>query len=134
MSNKSKKIRNARIIATDIFMFVAVIAIVFLMMLIAMGFKFNDDGDLEQSGLLQVSSHPSSAKVTIDGNELLMPTEISKLLSIGEHDLKVTKTGYDTWNSTVSIESGLLTEISWVRLFPLDPKLSDVDTFDTAPS
>lgn len=134
MSNKSKKIRNARIIATDIFMFIAVIAIVFLMMLIAMGFKFNDDGDLEQSGLLQVSSHPSSAKVTIDGNELLMPTEISKLLSIGEHDLKVTKTGYDTWNSTVSIESGLLTEISWVRLFPLDPKLSDVDTFDTAPS
>lgn len=134
MSNKSKKIRNARIIATDIFMFIAVIAIVFLMMLIAMGFKFNDDGDLEQSGLLQVSSHPSSAKVTIDGDELLMPTEISKLLNIGEHDLKITKTGYDTWNSKVKIESGLLTEISWVRLFPLDPKLADVDTFSAEPS
>ena len=134
MSNKSKKIRNARIIATDIFMFVAVIAIVFLMMLVAMGFKFNDEGNLEQSGLLQLTSIPGSAKVTIDGNELLMPTKINKLLSIGEHDVKVTKTGYDTWNSTIKIDSGLLTEINWVRLFPLNPKTSDVDTFATAPT
>ena len=134
MSNKSKKIRNARIIATDIFMFIAVIAIVFLMMLIAMGFKFNDDGNLEQSGLLQISSYPGSAKVNIDGNDLLMPTEISKLLSVGQHDVKVTKTGYDTWNAKVNIESGLLTEINWVRLFPLNPKISQVDTFDVAPN
>jgi len=133
MANKSKKIRNARIIATDIFMFIAVIAIVFLMMLIAMGYKFNEEGDLEQSGLLQLSSRPSSAKVTIDGDELLMPTSINKLLGVGEHNIKVTKTGYDTWNSKVNIESGLLTEIGWVRLFPLNPAISDVDTFETMP-
>ena len=134
MSNKSKKIRNARIIATDIFMFIAVIAIVFLMMLVAMGFKFNDEGNLEQSGLLQLTSIPGSAKVTIDGNELLMPTKINKLLSIGEHDVKVTKSGYDTWNAKVKIDSGLLTEINWVRLFPLNPEFADVDTFETAPT
>lgn len=134
MSNKSKKIRNARIIATDIFMFIAVVAIVFLMMLIAMGFKFNDEGNLEQSGLLQLSSRPSSAKVSIDGKELLMPTEISKLLSIGDHDVKVTKAGYDTWNATVKIDSGLLTNISWVRLFPLNPEYTDVDTFNKEPA
>ena len=82
MSTKSKKIRNARVIATDIFMLIAVLAIVFLMMLVAMGYKFTNDGGIEQSGLLEISSQPSSAKVTIDGNELFSPTEISKLLPV----------------------------------------------------
>lgn len=130
MSTKSKKIRNARVIATDIFMLIAVLAIVFLMMLVAMGYKFTDDGGIEQSGLLEISSQPSSAKVTIDGNELFSPTEISKLLSAGEHDIKLSKNGYDVWKSNVEIEAGLLTKITWARLFPLNPTITTVDTHD----
>ena len=61
MNTKTKKIRNARIIATDIFMLIAVIAIVFIMMLIAMGFSFTNNGRIEQSGLVEISSRPSSA-------------------------------------------------------------------------
>ena len=130
MSTKSKKIRNARVIATDIFMLIAVLAIVFLMMLIAMGYKFTDDGGIEQSGLLEISSQPSSAKVTIDGDELFSPTEISKLLSTGSHDVKLTKNGYDVWKSQVEIEAGLLTKITWARLFPINPTVTTVDTHD----
>lgn len=130
MNTKTKKIRNARIIATDIFMLIAVIAIVFIMMLIAMGFSFTDNGRIEQSGLVEISSRPSSAKVTIDGKELFSTTEVNKLLATGSHDIKITKTGYDTWNYTINIEAGLTTTIDWVRLFPLNPEIANVDTFD----
>lgn len=131
MNTKTKKIRNARIIATDIFMLIAVIAIVFIMMLIAMGFSFTDNGRIEQSGLVEISSRPSSAKVTIDSKELFSTTEVNKLLATGSHDIKITKTGYDTWNYTINIEAGLTTTIDWVRLFPLNPEIANVDTFDT---
>ena len=130
MNTRTKKIRNARIIATDIFMLIAVIAIVFIMILIAMCFSFTDNGRIEQSGLVEISSRPSSAKVTIDGKELFSTTEVNKLLTTGSHDIKITKTGYDTWNYTINIEAGLTTTIDWVRLFPLTPEISNVDTFD----
>lgn len=131
MNTKTKKIRNARIIATDIFMLIAVIAIVFIMMLIAMGFSFTNNGRIEQSGLVEISSRPSSAKVTIDGKELFSTTEVNKLLATGSHDIKITKTGYDTWNYSINIEAGLTTTIDWVRLFPLNPEIANVDTFDS---
>lgn len=130
MNTKTKKIRNARIIATDIFMLIAVIAIVFIMTLIAMGFSFTDNGRIEQSGLVEISSRPSSAKVAIDGKELFSTTEVNKLLATGSHDIKITKTNYDTWNYTINIEAGLTTTIDWVRLFPLNPEIANVDTFD----
>ena len=66
---RQKKIRNIRVIATNIFMSISVVAIVFVLMLIAMGFTFNENGGFEQSGLLQLASHPSGASVEIDGNQ-----------------------------------------------------------------
>ena len=129
---KTKKIQSTRIVMTNIFMALSVIAIVFILMLIAMGFKINEHGGLEQSGLLQISSHPSGATVEIDGETQFSRTEISKMLSSGEHNVKVTKTGYDTWETNVRVDAGLLTHISWVRLFPLNPVTEKMATYDQA--
>ena len=126
---KTKKIQNARIVATNIFMGLSVIAIVFVLMLVAMGFTFNESGNLEQSGLVQISSNPGSATVEIDGNTQFGRTQISKMLSADEHDIKVTKAGYDTWEKKLKVDAGLLTRIDWVRLFPLKPEKSDVTSF-----
>ena len=129
---KTKKIQSTRIVMTNIFMALSVIAIVFILMLIAMGFKINEHGGLEQSGLLQISSHPSGATVEIDGETQFSRTEISKMLSSGEHKVKVTKSGYDTWETNVRVDAGLLTHISWVRLFPLNPTTEKVATYNQA--
>ena len=126
---KTKKIQNARIVATNIFMGLSVIAIVFVLMLVAMGFTFNESGNLEQSGLVQISSNPGSATVEIDGDTQFGRTQISKMLSADEHDIKVTKAGYDTWEKKLKVDAGLLTRIEWVRLFPLKPEKSDVASF-----
>ena len=126
---KTKQIQNARIIATNIFMGLSVIAIVFVLMLIAMGFTFNESGNLEQSGLVQISSNPGGATVEIDGETQFGRTQISKMLSADEHTVKVTKAGYDTWEKNLSIDAGLLTRIEWVRLFPLKPEKTTITAF-----
>jgi len=126
---RAKKIRNARVIMTNIFMGLSVIAIVFVLMLLAMGFSFNENGSLEQSGLLQISSNPSGAVVEIDGKSQFSRTTINKMLSSGEHHIKITKSGYDTWEKDVRIDSGLLTNINWVRLFPISPATEKIASF-----
>ena len=126
---RQKKIRNIRVIATNIFMSVSVVAIVFVLMLIAMGFSFNENGGFEQSGLLQLASHPSGASVEIDGNSQFGHTEFSKMLSSSEHKVRVTKDGYDSWTSNVKIDAGLLTRVEWVRLFPNNPEINDASSY-----
>ncbi len=127
---KSKKIRNIRIIATNIFMCLSVIAIVFVLMLVAMGFTFNESGKLEQAGLIQLTSTPSDASITIDGESQFGKTEFSKMLSSGVHQISIAKPGFDTWRKDLKIDAGLLTRVEWIRLFPKKSKVSEAKQFN----
>lgn len=127
---KSKKIRNIRVIATNIFMCISVVVIVFILMLVAMGFSFNETGKFEQFGYVQLVSRPSDAAVSIDNKDQFGHTELSKLLSGGEHSVIVSKPGYDTWSQTLKVDAGLLTRVDWIRLFPSNPETSTVATID----
>jgi len=126
---RQKKLHSIRIIITNILMGVSVFAIVSILILLAMGFTLTKDGGLERSGLLQVRSRPSGATVQINGQAQFSRTEMSKMLSEGNHDIVVTKTGYSTWTSSINIEAGLLTRIDWVRLFPLQRTVEDVHEY-----
>ena len=127
---KSKKIRNIRVIATNLFMCFSVIVIVFVLMMIAMGFTFTENGRLEQAGLVQLVSHPSDASVTIDDEAQFGHTEFSKMLSGGTHQIVVSKPGYDSWSKGLKIDGGLLTRVEWIRLFPKKAKTDNVKTYD----
>ena len=127
---KSKKIRNARIIATNIFMTISVIVIVFVLIFAAQGYTINRSGEFEQSGLVQIRSNPSGATVRIDGETQFSHTEINKMLRATTHNIIISKDGYDTWRTDIDVESGLLTRIEWVRLFPLESKPEDTLKFD----
>jgi len=126
---KKKKIQNARVIATNIFMSISVVAIVFVLMLIAMGYRFTENGDLKQSGLIQINSSPKGATVEIDGESQFSHTDFSKMLSSGNHRIKISKSGYDTWEKDINVDAGLLTRIEWARLFPTNPATTTATTF-----
>ena len=127
---KHKKIQNARIIVTNIFMVVCVLVLVFILIFVAQGYTFNyRNGSIEQSGLIQIKSHPSGATVKIDGETQFSHTEINKMLSAGSHDFVVSKKGYDTWKTTADVDAGLLTRIEWVRLFPLKSETTDMHDY-----
>lgn len=99
-------------------MVIAVIAIVSVLALIVSGYWLNSDFTVERQGLLQVSSVPTGAKVIIDGkSSWLQQTNTSKVLSSGEHEVALSKEGYDTWSKTIDITEGLLYRLNYPRLF-----------------
>ena len=64
------------------------------------------------TGKLSVISSPSNASITIDGKDYGMtPRNINDLL-IGNHQLKLSKTGYNDLTQTVTVKENEMTEIS----------------------
>ncbi len=126
---KKKKMRNRRVMMTNVFMALSVFALVTILMLIAMGYSFDPDKGIQQSGLVEISSRPGLATVEIDGVTKFERTKISTMLSSGTHNFKVTKSGYDTWQRDFDVEPGLLTSIDWIRLFPVSPEIFEAKTY-----
>ena len=126
---RKKKLENARVIMTNIFMGISVIGIVFVLMLIAMGYNFNEKGGIEQSGLIQISSNPKGSSVEIDGEAQFSRTDFNKMLSSGKHTVKISKSGYDTWEKTIDVDPGLLTRVEWARLFPTKTEITSVANY-----
>ena len=126
---RKKKLENARVIMTNIFMGISVIGIVFVLMLIAMGYNFNEKGGIEQSGLIQISSNPKGSSVEIDGEAQFSRTDFNKMLSSGKHNVKISKPGYDTWEKTINVDPGLLTRVEWARLFPTNTEITSVANY-----
>lgn len=127
---KKKRLRNLRVMATNVFMALSVLALVTILMLIAMGYSFNIETGIHQSGLVEITSRPGAAIVEIDGVTKFERTKISTMLSAGKHDFKITKSGYDIWQHNLDVDPGLLTSIDWVRLFPVEPIIYEAKTYD----
>ncbi|MBR2588941.1 PEGA domain-containing protein [Candidatus Saccharibacteria bacterium] len=127
---RKKRIRTIKLIVTEIIMTIVVVAAVIVLTFVAMGYNVNKDGDLAQSGLLQVRSIPSGATVEIDDEVMLAHTNMSKMLSAGNHNLKLSKEGYDTWSKEITAESGWLLKIEYPRLFLKDRTMEKVREYD----
>ena len=100
-------------------MVIAVIATVSILALVVSGYWVNSDFKIERQGLLQIYSTPTGADVEIDNSPAswLQRTNTSKTLSAGEHSIKLTKEGYDSWSRTINITEGLLYRLHYPRLF-----------------
>ena len=110
--------QSRRVIISEILMVIAVIATVVVLALVVSGYWLNSDFKVERQGLLQISSVPTGATVEIDGEtSWLQRTNTSKVLAAGEHTVKLTKEGYDSWSKTVNVAEGLLYRIHYPRLF-----------------
>lgn len=109
---------STRVVLTNIFMSACVIIIVLILILIAQGYSLGEGGGIERSGLLELSTHPGSTDIKIDNKSQFFQGNFSKILSSGTHDVSVSKKSYDTWQGQVQIESGLVTSVDWIRLFP----------------
>lgn len=112
-----KKRHRIRVIIAETLMFISIILIVVVTTLLTMGFFVGDGGKLEQSGLVQIHSLPTGASVTIDGDTIFSRTNLSRTLSAGKHTIKLSKSGYDTWEKDIRMSSGLLFRLYYPRLF-----------------
>lgn len=123
-----------RVIISEAIMVLAVIATVAVLAFLVSGYWVNSDFKVERQGLLQISSIPTGADVEIDGNPggFFGRTNTSKVLSSGEHTIKLTKEGYDSWSRTIDISEGLLYRVHYPRLFLENRDRSSVFTATTA--
>ncbi|MBQ8156253.1 PEGA domain-containing protein [Candidatus Saccharibacteria bacterium] len=113
--------QSRRVIISEIIMLLAVIATVCVLVFLVSGYWLNSDFEVERQGLLQVSSFPTGASVTIDGeSSWLQRTNTSKVLTAGEHTIVLTKDEYDSWSKTINVKEGLLYGIHYPRLFLKD--------------
>lgn len=118
MDSEEKKRRQfVKVILAETLMAVSVIAIVVVTLLLVMGFSISQGGGIEQTGLMQVHSQPTGATVELDGNVLFSRTNTSRTMSAGEHHLKLSRDGYDTWEKDVTMYSGVLIRVYYPRLF-----------------
>lgn len=118
---RRRKIRQTvKVAIAELCMILAVVAIVAVALLLSMGFSVTSNGDIEQTGLTQIHSMPTGATVEIDGNKVFPRTNLSRTLTEGEHDLKISKDGYDSWSKKIKMRPGVLLRIYYPRLFLLN--------------
>ena len=98
---RQKRQHMIKVVIAEAGMVFAVVAIVAVAMLASMGFFVSSDGSIEQSGLAQIHSMPTGASVELDGSTLFSRTNLSRTISAGEHNIKMTRSGYDAWENTI---------------------------------
>lgn len=131
-SQKKQAIKQAAIYAV---MTLSVVTIVFVLILIVLGYRFNRaEGTIEQGGLVQLNSTPSGANLTVNGNRLGATTSTRMTLSPGEHTIAMSRTGYHTWQKTVTVERGSVLWLNYTRLIPTDLDVENVAQFPAVTS
>ncbi len=112
-------------------MTLSVVVIVALLMLIVLGYSFNErDGKLEQGGLLQFSTIPSGAKVTLNGLLLGSRTTTKTTVETGDHKVRYDLNGYRPWTKSIHISAGQIGWLNYARLIPTKITPEPVRTFE----
>ena len=132
-AEKKQRLQSLKVIISETFMVLAVIISVAVLALIVSGYWIGSGFKVERQGMLQISSMPTGADVSIDGDSSwLQRTNTSKVLPSGEHNIVLTKEGYDSWSKTINIQEGLLYRLHYPRLFLKDRTPKKLASFDGA--
>lgn len=125
-----KRKQTIKVVLAEISMVLAVVVIVVMATLSAMGFFVSGDGNIEQSGLAQIHSMPTGAVVELDGNVLFSRTNLSRTMPEGEHQLKISRDKYDSWENVIKMKPGILLRLYYPRLFLLNRVAETVRDFE----
>jgi hypothetical protein len=130
----SKRKELLRRIAVYSLMTFAVVGLVTLLVFMTLGYRYNQDEGLVQTGLVQFGSQPSGAQVTIDGRDFGARTPSKASLEAGSHAITMQRDGYRQWQKTVDVMGGAVLWLNYARLFPTEMKPANVVSFATVSS
>ena len=120
---KKEIARRTLIYATMTVSLVVLLGVLLFMML---GYRFDPTTNtVEQAGLVQYSSFPRGAMVSIDGTNL-DKTPAKNMVMPGQHQFAMKLTGYETWQKPITVRSDTVTQLDYARLVPTERKVSDV--------
>lgn len=100
-------------------MVVSFSAIGFLLVSRAMGYRYNFQiGRWQKTGMIIMTTDPRGSKLKLDGQSYVInqDTRIPNVLP-GKYRLQISKTGYQPWNESVTINPGFVAHIEPITLF-----------------
>lgn len=110
-------------------MILAILALVTILGFVILGYQFNrKDGKIEQGGLVQFASQPTSASIGIDGNVFGSRTNTKATLASGKHYITMDHDGYQQWSKAVSVQPGSILWLNYARLVPKDLPVEHVSS------
>ncbi len=117
--NNRRRKRAIKVFITEGFMVIAIICLVVLTTMVATGYnvKPSDDGLIERTGLVAIQSIPTGANIAIDADEIFGWTNLSRSMTQGEHEIVLSKEGYESWTKKINVTAGLYYRLSYPRLF-----------------
>ena len=117
----SKRAETVRLVLLYTFMTTIILVLVTVLVLVVANYRFNKaTGTLEQSSLLQLASTPSNAEVSVDGVSIGQRTSTKYSIDPGEHMIEIKKDQYIPWSKRISVASGSLVWLNYIRLVPHD--------------
>lgn len=115
----SRKVQLFKRFVTVIISATIVIAGVSILTAITLGYRFNrENGHIERGGILQLSSKPTGANITVNGQPHPTTTSAKIVSDPGDYALQLERDGYRTWQKTVPIQAGNITWVMYPRLIP----------------
>lgn len=126
MIDQKKKRRAVRLIIAQSIMTVSALCMVVFFVFWAMGYTINKSGKIEQNGLIHIITNPPGTTVFVDGKKGIVRTGTSKMLSPGNYEIVITKSGYKTWKNNIEVKPGVLTQLYYPRLIPENKKGEDI--------
>jgi hypothetical protein len=66
----------------------------------------------DESGSIKVTSSPSSAKVYLDSTYVGITPHTQQNVTLGSHEILISKTGYENWSERVIVKNGITTSVN----------------------
>lgn len=111
----------------------AIILMTTILVFVAYGFGFQN-GQVIQNGLVFVSSTPQSAQIYINNKLYKDQTNTRVVLPSGVYNFALKRTGYRTWQRSISVTGGLVESFVYPFLFPTSLTATTRQTYATTPS
>lgn len=111
-------------------MTLAVIAISTVCVLLVLGYRFDfASNQVERGALLQFSSFPSGATITLDNAQLSFTTPGKQDVKAIVHDVSFSKNGYRTWSKHFVARAGEVRWLNYARLIPTTVQTDSLKEF-----
>jgi len=91
----------------------------------AYGYGIDRQGNVTQSGILFVSSQPTGANISLNGQRYKASTNTKAVIPAGTYALQIAQEGYRTWQRQIVINGGDVQHFDYPFLFPKNLQTSD---------
>lgn len=117
VNNRPKRTVALRIVAYSVTVILSALTTV-LLLFIALGYKFNNSGEVVKSGLVLVDNKPEAAQIYINGKLEDNQSPGRFILPVGTYEISLEREGYSGWKKDFTILPQAVESVAYPLLIP----------------